>query len=440
MRTYFLYFLLLTFAVFCARAPRAFAQGESAESPVPAGDYIISGISVEGVEYLSKRDVELLSGLVVGQKAAIPGDELGDAIKRLWRQGIFSDIQLSAERVVGNKLFLRITVQERPVIARYTFTGVTKSQADDLRGKVGLSRRQQFTEAKKDYAVQKIKNYFHEKGFFNTEVTVESEPDETLENGLLITLKVKKGKRVKINDIIITGNRDLADRKLRAQMKDTKKKQFYRIWKRSKFIPYSFEEDKDKLIAYMNSEGYRDAEIIGDSVVRVDARNVNVIVNLYEGKQYYFRNIEWKGNMKYRDGQLDTLLGIDKGDVYNTQLLEQRLYMDPGGNDISSLYMDDGYLFFRAEPIESNLAGDSVDIEIQIYEGPQAVYDKIIVQGNDKTSDFVILRQVRTLPRPQVQPLGNYPLAAGSSRARLFQPGKLPGNAGAASRKRHRRY
>lgn len=381
--------LLLLLPVFVALAQTA---------DLPQGEYILSGISVEGAEHLSKRDVELLSGLVVGQKVNIPGDELGDAIKRLWRQGVFADIQLSAERVAGNKLFLKIAVKEQPVIARYTFKGVTKSQADDLRSQVGLQRRQQFTKAKEEYAVQKIKNYYHEKGFFNVEVEVTAEPDESMDNGLLIILKVKKGKKVKIKDIIITGNVALKDRKLRSKLKDTKKKKFWRIWKRSKFIPYTFEQDKEALVAYMNSEGYRDAEILGDSVVRVDRRNVNVIINLYEGKQYYFRNIEWKGNMKYRSGQLDTLLGIKKGDVYNTQLLEQRLYMDPGGNDISSLYMDDGYLFFRAEPVETNLVGDSVDLEIQIYEGPQAVYDKIIVQGNDKTSDYVILRQVRTLP------------------------------------------
>lgn len=374
------------------------AQGTT---PLTPGEYVIGGIRVEGNEYTDANSVLLLSGLSVGDAITIPGDDFANTLRNLWKQNIFADVQLLTEKVVGNKLFLVIQVTERPRISKYSFSGVSKSQADDLREQIKFIRGQRFTEAKRRMAIRLIKNYFAEKGFLNTEVEVTTRPDPSVPNGIIVVLKVEKNKRVKIQEIRITGIEGIPERKLQAQMKDTKEKRWWRFWKRSKYIPALYQEDKKKILNYLRSQGYRDAELRMDTLIHVDERNVVLQMEYYRGKQYYFRDIEWIGNYTYTDGKLDTLLGIESGDVYDTQLLERRLMMDPAGADVSSLYLDNGYLFFRADPVEVAVDGDSVDLEIRMAEGPRAKYRKIIIEGNDKTSDHVILRNIRTLP-------GNY--------------------------------
>lgn len=353
---------------------------------------------MEGAEFADPNALISISGLTVNSSVEIPGESISDAVKNLWRQNLFSDISLEVERVVDDKIFLVIRVEERPRIARYKFNGVTKSQGDDLRDKVNLVRGQRFTDAKRKTAQRLIRNFFQEKGYLNVQVDIETKPDETMKNGVTVICNIKKGVKVKVRKIHVNGTQEVPASKIRRKLKDTKEKRFYRLWSRSKYVPATYKTDKEKALEYLNSKGHRDAEIVSDTVVQVSRKLVDITLNLYEGPRYYVRSITWTGNFKYSDGRLDTILGIKPGTVYNTQMLERRLFMDPAGNDISSLYLDDGYLFFRADPVELLVANDSVDLEIRIFEGPQATYDRIIVEGNEITSDFVILRQVRTLP------------------------------------------
>ncbi len=365
---------------------------------VPPGDYELAGISVEGIEFGDKNALVSLSGLEIGQKITVPGDAFADAIKKLWKQNIFADISIEAEKILGEKLYVVIKVEERPRIAKYTFVGISKSQADDLREKVKLVRGQRFTESKRRNVIRIIKNFYYEKGFFNTKVDITTRPDDVMQNGIVLVISINKGKRVKIGKIIIDGAEKIKTRKYLAKLKNTKPIKFWRFWKASKYIPAKFGEDKSSLIEFMQSKGLRDARILKDSVIATAPNRINLHIKLYEGNTYYFRNITWLGNFKYTSGFLDTLLGIKKGQVYNTQLLQRRLTMDPNGSDISSLYLDDGHLFFRIDPVEIAVDRDSIDLEIRMAEGPQATYDKIIIEGNTKTSDHVVLREIRTYP------------------------------------------
>jgi outer membrane protein insertion porin family len=365
---------------------------------IKPGSYELAGVSVEGVELLDKNSILSLSGLSIGQKIEVPSEALASAIRKLWKQNIFADVRMEVDQVVDDKLFLKIALDERPRISKYTFEGVNKGQSDDLREKVSFVRGQRFTEARKRTAIRTIKNYFYDKGYLNTEVTVKAVKDPSTPNGVTIVLAVNKGKKVKIESIEIDGNLEVSNQKIKKVLKKTKEKKIYRLFSRSKYIPATYSEEKKGIVSLMNSKGFRDAKVVWDTVEKVDDRNVRLKIKVYEGSRYYFRSIKWVGNAKYSSGRLDTLLGVRPGDVYDTELLERRLTMDPGGTDVSSLYLDDGYLFFRADPVEVAIVNDSIDLEIRIVEGPQARYDRILIEGNDKTSDHVILREVRTLP------------------------------------------
>jgi len=368
---------------------------------LPSGTYILSGVTVEGTEFIDPNSVTLLSGLRIGSTVEVPGNDLSKAVRNLWKQNIFSDISLKLDRVEGNQLFLTFVVKERPRISKYTFRGITKNQADDLRERIRFIRGQRFTEAKSRTAERIIKNYYAEKGFLNTEVDIETEPDENTPNGLVIIINVDKNKRVKVTDINFTGHQAFTAGQLQLRLKNTKERRFGRFWKRSKYIPALFQEDKQQMLAFMKSKGYRDANIVADTVIKDGERGVIINLDVFEGNQYYFGEIDWVGNFTYTTGYLDTLMGIEPGEVFNPDLLDRRLSLDPSGTDISSLYLDNGYLFFNATPVETAVRNDTIDLEIQISEGPRARYRNIILEGNDKTSDFVVLRQVRTLP-------GNY--------------------------------
>lgn len=360
--------------------------------------YTLQGITVEGCEYYDKNSVILKSDLEIGDQINVPGPQITDAIKNLWKENIFSDISIDIDNIVGDKLFLLIQVQELPRISRYTFDGITKSQADDLREKIQFVRGTRWTEEKAKRAERVVRNYFTEKGFYNATIDIETSEDELMSNGMAIKIKIDKGPRIKINEIKFIGNQEFRDAKLKAKLKDVKEKKWWRVWKRSKYEPATYRTAKGGLIDFYNAEGYRDAKITFDTVYAYDEKSLDVEVQIKEGKQYFFRDINWVGNYKYRDGILDTLFGINKGEVYNAELMERRLSGDITGKDISALYLDDGYLFFNCEPVEVLIEGDSIDLEMRVTEGPQATIRKIIVEGNTKTSDYVILRELRTLP------------------------------------------
>jgi len=379
----------------------ASAQQQTAPSEglaIHPQEYTIAGLKVEGAFFSSPGTVMQLSGLSIGQKIEIPGSQLSQAIQKLWKQDIFSDIQIRQDHVIEDKIYLSILVIERPRIANYILKGISKSNTNDLKDKIKFVKGTIFTEPKRRSAIRVIKNFFQEKGYLNTQVEIETNSDSVFQNSVNVFFRISKGQKIKIRTIEIEGNDQVAEKDLEAKLRNTKEMRWYRFWKRSKFIRGDFNEDKESILSYYNKNGFRDAEMLNDTFYKINDREMILRIKVYEGPKYYFRNITWNGNNKYGSKLLSDLLGIHKGDVYNTAQLSKKLSMDPNGTDISSLYLDDGYLFFHADPKEIRIDKDSIDIEIQIFEGPQANINKIFLEGNDKTSDRVVLREIRTLP------------------------------------------
>jgi outer membrane protein insertion porin family len=322
-------------------------------------------------------------------------------VKSLWNQKVFSDVEISVDNIIADKIFLKIEVVERPRIAGFSFTGeVTKSQADDLKEKMNFFLRGTiWNDEKEKRARRVIENYYMEKGYYNTEVAFDvAESDDAMKNGVKVFMRVNKGNKIKIHEIKIEGNQDFSDQRLVKKMKELKEERWWRLWARSKYLPKKMDEAKDNLIAFYRNNGYRDAEVVYDTTYLFDDHTLDIEMKVLEGNQYYIRNIEFVGNYKFSGDSLKNILNIEKGDVYNSELIDRRLHGDQSGRDVSGLYLDDGYLFFNVEPVEVAIVGDSVDLEFRMFEGPQATIRKVIVEGNTKTSDYVILRELRTLP------------------------------------------
>lgn len=366
----------------------------------PPKKYTIGGIEIEGTESTDKNVLRYLTGLTVGDVIQIPGEKTADAIKNLMRQGMFDDVQIYIDKIVNNDLFLRIVVAEKPRLSKFTFIGkVKKHEADDIREKIRLVREKIIT----DYTIGNIKNtirdYYVNKGYYFTKVEITQEPDKTTKTPhIILYIKINKGKKVRVKDINFYGNTVLSNAKLRRALKETKRKRWWNPFNSGKYLEENLEKDLPNIIEKYNARGYRDARIIKDTVYFVDDYKVNIDIHLEEGHRYYFGKFYWYGNSKYRSGQLDTILNIKEGDVFNQQKLDQKLYMNPNGYDISSLYMDDGYLFFQIQPKERQIRNDTIDFDIHIYEGKQATINKVFVKGNDKTNDKVIYREIRTRP------------------------------------------
>ncbi len=361
-------------------------------------DYEIGGITITGTTNLDHQVLIILSGLTVGETITIPGDKLTRAIDNLWKQGLFENIKISVTNVQGRIIFFNIDLKERPRLAKYAIHGVKRSQADKLSDEIKLTRGDVVTDNAIVKTQNKIKDYYIEKGFLHTEVTVSQKPDTSINNSVILDIDVKKNEKVKINKINFIGNEKLSDKKLAKSMKNTKEKGIMRIFKSSKFIKSEYKTDLESIVNLYNENGFRDAKIISDSVYDHDKKTINIDIKVYEGQKFYFRNISWVGNTKYKSERLSEILGIKKGTPYNLALLEQRMQFNPSGQDVSSLYMDDGYLFFSAIPVETAIDNDSIDIEIRMQEGKQARINKIIISGNNRTNDHVILREIRTRP------------------------------------------
>ncbi len=360
--------------------------------------YVIGGLEVEGISYFDPNIVKLFSGLYTGQEITIPGDEITKAIENLWSQKLFTNVQILLTRVDGNKVYLRFVLQENPRLFEFEIRGLKKSKAKSLREDLSLRGGDMITDNLKQRTVSEIETYYIDKGYLNVtvEVTEEEAEGSARKNMKNLVFNVKPGIRTKIGEIVFVGNIGVSDKKLRRAMSETKQRGLR--FKRSKFVQDAYDSDKEQVISYYNTEGYRDARIVEDSIYKMSPNRIGIRIEVEEGPKYYFRDISWSGNTKYRTGQLDTLLSIKKGDIYDISRLEMRLYMSPNSSDISSLYMDDGYLFFNIVPVETKVENDSIDIEIRITEGPQAIVNKILVTGNTKTSDYVILREIRTRP------------------------------------------
>ncbi len=375
-------------------------------------EYEIGGITVSGIKYLDETALISLSGLAVGDKIQVPGEEVTKAIEKLWKQGLFSDVKIKAVKYVGNTIFLNIYLQERPRLSKFAFRGVKKSEADDLREDLKLIKGMQVTDNIVNTSKYKIRNYFIDKGYYNCEVDIVQKDDTTLLNNIILVFNIKKKNKVKIKEIIFEGNNQtkmqknllifetevpvVSAKKMRHLMKDTKQKSVSHIFKTSKFIESNYKTDKQKIIARYNSLGYRDAQIVEDSVYRVDDELLGIYIKIEEGKKYYFGDITWVGNSKYPSSLLSRALEIKHGDIYNQEFLDNRLFVDE--NSVSSIYLDNGYLFFSVTPVETSVDGDTINIEMRVYEGKQARIKNVTIIGNTKTHEHVIRREIRTKP------------------------------------------
>lgn len=361
-------------------------------------EYEIGEVKITGANFSDENAILIVSGLKKGKKITIPGDDIKRAIQNLWRQKLFTDIEIILEKVIGDVVFLEIILQERPRLSRYTYSGIKKLYEEDLNTllKPFLLRGGIVTDATKVNSITAIKNFFIKKGYLDVEVEAIEKPEGQLKNAIVLEFAIDRNERIKVQDIAMTGNEAASDKKLRKQMKNTKLKR--RFLASSKFIKDDYETDKKSIIDYYNTIGYRDARIVSDTFWRDADGKLYLGMNIEEGRRYYFRDITWKGNSIYEDEILKDRLGINKGDVYNQELLDQRLSFSLDGRDVSSLYMDNGYLFFRADPIEVAIENDSIDLEMRIFEGPQANIDRVVVGGNDRTHEHVIRRELRTKP------------------------------------------
>ena len=378
-----------------------FAQSDSLSQPVTIDyayptKYEIEKITVRGAEHFDKNVLIVLSGLSTGSKIKVPGEDISKAILNLWKQKLFDDIKISITAIHDDKIQLEIYLQEKPRMSRFSIRGLSKGKARDLREELTLKAGMIITENLISNTENKVKKYYAEKGFLRCEVNVTYEIEDVAKNMAFMRIFVSRGPKVKINKIIINGNEKLSDRKIWRQFKETKPRS--RFLAKSRFIEEDFQDDRQKIIDKYLSLGYRDIAILSDSIFYHDRRSVDLVININEGKKYYFRDNDWTGNTKYTDTELSNILKIKSGDVYDQSILDTRLNMNQNGLDVSTLYMDDGYLFFNVTPVEVLVENDSIDLEIRLYEGQQAIINKVTVKGNTKTSDHVVLRELRTRP------------------------------------------
>jgi outer membrane protein insertion porin family len=411
----------------------------------PVKEYTIAEIRVTGVRFLDTSIVLSISGLQVGDRFMHPGsDNFSKAINNLWRQKLFSNVQIFITKIVDDKVSVEINVQERPRLGNFKIIGPKKSEQEDLQAKMQLAKQTIITESMLRNITEVTKKYYAEKGRPNVQVIIDTTNDPAFVNSKQLTVTVIPGKKVRIDNINFYGNENIDGLRLKRQMKGTKEKSRFTLYSSSdtsrfgtrekysfrqyvkdwgflslsktkkvadpyfrfklfsgaKFDAKKFEEDREKVLDYYNAQGYRDAQII-DTAIYVNKRgDLNIELKVDEGHRYYFGNLVWKGNSKYSDSILNVILGISKGDIYNLDILNKRLgkQLTQEGGDISGLYMDDGYLFFQVEPVETAVYNDTIDHEIRIKEGPQARIKNVTIAGNDKTKDYVIRRELRTIP------------------------------------------
>ena len=384
-------------------------------------EYEIGGITFSGADNLDHRMVLMVAGLQVGDNIKVPGDKLATAIDNLWKQGLFEDVNIRVTNIEAGKVFLDLELKSRPKMEKFRFNGIKKGDADKLRDELKISIGDIVTENLLTTTRNKIKSYYNDKGYTNVAVETELISD-TLggkRDRVTIIYNVNRGKQVKIDSIVIRGNNSIKTGKLLRKMKKThdvnywKKMYFWTsgFWKKSKYIEADFQEDKNNVIELYNNEGFRDARIEWDTVYQVtldstrsgkksmaNQERMKVEMNIYEGHKFYFRNITFSGNTIYTSEELLKHLRISKGDPYNKAALETNLNYNPAGTDITAMYMDNGYLFFRVNPVEVAVENDSIDIEIRIYEGKQARIRNVWIEGNTITNDKIIMRELHTRP------------------------------------------
>ena len=419
-------------------------QSVSGEAAKPK-EYELAGITISGSKYLDADLILAVTNLAVGQHLQAQNDPaISKAIRALWKQELFSNVNVTITKIIDDKIFLNIEVEERPRLSRYNFRNIKPGEAKELKGKLSLVTNKVVTEATKKEALVRIRKFYVEKGFGRVKVSVIERNDSSGVNKVSLTFVIEKGNKTHINQVSIIGEENASEARLKRTLKSTKentrftlhpgevknvypvpKRSFkkyinqwgflsvsktldaidpyfrFRLFSSSKYNQQKFETDKQSMVAFYNTLGYRDASIVSDTIYPVSNGNINIDIRVKEGHKYYFGDITWKGNTKYSNDYLSKVLAIKKGDVYNQQLLETRMgrQLSPeGGEDVSSLYMDDGYLFFTIDPVESSIINDTINYEMRITEGSQATIRDISIYGNDRTNDHVIRREIRTLP------------------------------------------
>ena len=363
----------------------------------------IAGLNVSGVEGYEDYILSGISGLSVGQKVELPGMEITDAVKRYWKHGLFSKVQISVDSLIGDKAYLHIGLQVRPRVSAINWVGLKKSEREDMETKLGLLKGLQVTPNTIDRAKLLAKKYFDEKGFKNAEIEINQREDVAGKNQVILDVIVDKKDKMRVHEIIIDGNEQLPSKKIKGSLfsngafkKIHEAGKVANFFKAKKYTPERWKEDKKNLISKYNELGFRDAEILKDSVWNYDAKHVNVYVKVTEGKKYYIRNITWVGNTIYTTDYLSTVLGMNKGDVYNQKLLNKRLTEDEDA--VGNNYWNHGYLFYELDPTEVNVVGDSIDLEMRIREGIQAHINRVRINGNDRLYENVVRRELRTKP------------------------------------------
>ncbi|MEJ0031277.1 MAG: POTRA domain-containing protein [Bacteroidota bacterium] len=406
-------------------------------------EYYIGGIDVVGLKVLDKNAIISLTELKIGDKVKIPGDKIAHAVKKLWGHQLFGDVIIEIERIEGQNIFLVVRIAERARLSEFFFTGISKQRQSNLKEDLTLIKGKIVTDAMIRNAQTAVKKHFVKKGFLNTVVKISQISDTLSRGNIRLKIDVDLKQKVRIHEITFEGNKNVGSTVLKRKLKKTHEyprvtlhraalafifgvrardlkawrvrdtttdmdwrpfKEFMNrhvklnVFAGSKFIPSDFEEDKTKLIDFYNSAGFRDAEILSDTVINYDSRSIDIRFKVSEGRKYYFRNIIWTGNYLHSASTLNKILDIKKGDVYNAEMIARKTSFNPKGADISGLYMDDGYLFFHVDPVEVAVQNDSIDVEMRIFEGDQATIDEVKISGNTRTSDHVIRRELSTIP------------------------------------------
>ncbi|MFH0756059.1 MAG: outer membrane protein assembly factor BamA [Bacteroidota bacterium] len=359
--------------------------------------YVIADVSVSGIEFIQKEVLISLSGLKRGNTITIPGDDVTDVLKKFWGQGLFADAKITAKQIRNDSIWLDIYLTEQSRMSRLNINGIGKSETQDIMEKINLRTGQQVTADIMNNTSRIIREHFIEKGFLNAEVNITLREDTIRVNMVQMDVNVDKKGRVKINEIYFDGATAFKESLLRRKMKDTKKVNL-NFFKASKLVSEKFREDKTKLVEFYNHNGYRDAKVLSDSIALTpDMKDrVDLYINMEEGNKYYFGDVEWIGNTKYPSDFLASVLGIEKGDVFDQKVLDDRLFIDEDA--VNGVYLDNGYLFFQLTPVEVSVEDDTIDFEMRIYEGDIATINKVIISGNARTSEHVVRRELRTLP------------------------------------------
>lgn len=366
-------------------------------------DVVVGGIAVSGVEGYEDYVLTGISGLAVGQRITVPGSDITDAVKRYWKHGLFSKVAIAADSIVGDKIYLHIYLAVRPRVSTINYIGLKKSEREDMDNKLGLLKGMQVTPNALDRAKILAKKYFDDKGYKNADIEIVQRDDVANKNQVILDIMVDKKEKIKVHKITIDGNEKISDKKLKGNFfskgafaKIHEAGKLANIFKSKKYTPERWKDDKNNLISKYNEYGYFDASILSDSVTNYDSKHVDVYVKVHEGKQYFLRNITWVGNTVYTTDHLNAILGMKRGDVYNMKLMNKRLVTDDDA--AANLYYNNGYVFSHIEPVEVNIDGDSIDVEMRVTEGPQAYLSHVRINGNDRLYENVVRRELHTKP------------------------------------------